>query len=112
MLHGTEAIGAGPAPLAPPPPADPSGGAWSPASRAPTPRRFTDEKGNRYAWWHRADFNRDGVLDAADLMQFERAWAAGDWRADANEDARVDAADLAAFVQRFRFGEWEKEPIC
>jgi hypothetical protein len=46
-----------------------------------------------------ADVVADGVLDAADVAAFTRAYAAGDLAADLNHDGVVDARDLALFLE-------------
>lgn len=43
------------------------------------------------------DFNRDGLLDALDFIDYQTAWQAGEMRADMNGDGELDVADFAEF---------------
>ncbi len=51
-----------------------------------------------------ADFNRDGVLDFFDYLDFVDAFSAGDWSSDFNEDGVVDFFDYLDFVDAFSHG--------
>ncbi|MEM9083721.1 MAG: hypothetical protein AAGB34_09005, partial [Planctomycetota bacterium] len=45
-----------------------------------------------------ADFNRDGVVDAFDLIDFVHAVDAGDHATDINDDTFIDGLDVDAFI--------------
>lgn len=51
-----------------------------------------------------ADFNRDGVLDFFDYLDFVDAFASGDVYSDFNEDGIVDFFDYLDFVDGFSTG--------
>jgi hypothetical protein len=47
------------------------------------------------------DMNRDGAVDAADMMMFTDYYTAGDMRADTDADEIVDAIDMLNFVDAY-----------
>lgn len=79
--------------------------------------RFDAEDGNRsgtaLGHWvsshmlrpvHPADFNRDGVVNAADFQAFVAAFQGREWRADVNHDGEVNAADAVLFARLYLGG--------
>ena len=51
-----------------------------------------------------ADFNRDGGIDADDVLAFFDVWDVGESRADVNRDGGVDGGDVAVFFQYWEAG--------
>lgn len=47
------------------------------------------------------DFNRDGVVDTWDFLDYQTAWQAGEMRADMNGDGEVDILDFVEFQSIF-----------
>jgi hypothetical protein len=54
------------------------------------------------------DFDRDGAVDGADFLKWQRAVGMDDSRVDANDDGIVDGEDLA--ICREHFGEMAYAP--
>ncbi|MBS0195454.1 MAG: hypothetical protein JSR77_01725 [Planctomycetes bacterium] len=52
----------------------------------------------------RADFNRDGGVDGADVGAFFQDWESGLDTADINEDSGVDGTDMQAFFEHWEDG--------
>lgn len=60
-------------------------------------------RGRLQAFWFEnllcvADFNRDGLVDARDLLAFLNSWSAGEVRSDINGDGAIDTRDVLAFL--------------
>ncbi|VAX39033.1 hypothetical protein MNBD_PLANCTO03-264 [hydrothermal vent metagenome] len=56
--------------------------------------------------WERcmADFNRDGVVNTLDVIDFFDAWAIGDPSADLNGDGSVDTRDVLTYLNAWTVG--------
>lgn len=54
--------------------------------------------------WCLSDFNGDGTLDIADLLDFLDAYGSDDLSADMNEDGEVDIQDFLSFIDWYGIG--------
>jgi hypothetical protein len=53
-----------------------------------------------------ADFDRNAVVDDADAIAFQSAWAIGSLAADVDHDGVINAADYDLFVDRW--SDWRQ----
>ena len=55
--------------------------------------------GRKYA---RADVNRDGAIDSADIVAVIKEMPDGDMKADVNGDGAIDSADIVAVIKAMK----------
>ena len=52
--------------------------------------------------FNRADVNRDGVVDSADIVAVIKEMPDGDMKADVNNDGAIDSADIVAVIKAMK----------
>ena len=51
---------------------------------------------------NRADVNRDGTVDSADIVAVIKEMPDGDMKADVNNDGAIDSADIVAVIKAMK----------
>jgi hypothetical protein len=51
---------------------------------------------------NRADVNRDGTADSADIVAVIKEMPDGDTKADVNNDGAIDSADIVAVIKAMK----------